>query len=57
MNLAPLTSTLNAMLVRLPFTVTEELDPSAVHQQVQGAIGAPIRIWTANVLYRRHKVV
>ena len=34
---------LNAMFPGLPFTVAEELDPGAVNEQVQGAIGAPIR--------------
>jgi hypothetical protein len=31
------------MLAGLPFAITEELDAGAVHQQIQGAIGAPIR--------------
>ena len=43
MHLAPLTPPLNAVLAGLPFAITEELDPGAVHQQVQGTIGAPIR--------------
>ena len=43
MHLAPLTPTLNAVLARLPFAITEELDASAVQQQTQGAISAPIR--------------
>jgi hypothetical protein len=51
-----LASTLNAMLSGLPFitrqwfarkpregAITEELDASAVHKQVEGATGAPIR--------------
>ena len=35
-------SALNAMLSGLPFAIAEELDPGAVHQQVQGAIGAAV---------------
>jgi hypothetical protein len=42
MDLAPLVSALDAMLARLPFSITVELDACAVHKQVQGAIGALI---------------
>jgi hypothetical protein len=42
-DLAPLASALDAMLARLPFAITGELDASAVHEQVQWSIGAPIR--------------
>lgn len=42
MDLAPLASALDAMLAHLPFAITEKLDACAVHEQVQGAIGAPI---------------
>ncbi len=38
MHLAPLAPTLNAVLARLPFAIAEELDPGAVHEQVQRAI-------------------
>ena len=31
------------MLARLPLSIAEKLDAGAVNQQVQGAIGAPIR--------------
>ena len=41
--LPPLTAALNAMLARLPFAISEELDPGAVHEQVQRPIGAAIR--------------
>jgi len=34
------------MLAGLPLTVTEELDPGAVHEQVERPIGAPI--WDLN---------
>ena len=34
---------LDALLTRLPFAITEELDACAIHEQVQGAIGAAIR--------------
>jgi hypothetical protein len=30
------------MLARPPFAITEKLDAGAVHEQVQGAIGAPL---------------
>jgi hypothetical protein len=43
MHLAPLASALKTVLAGLPFTITKELYPGAVHQQVQGAIGAAIR--------------
>ena len=43
MDLAPLASALNTMLSGLPFAIAEELDAGAVHQQIQGAISAPIR--------------
>jgi hypothetical protein len=42
MDLAPLASALNAVLVGLPFTIPEELDAGAVDEQIQGAISAPI---------------
>ncbi len=35
MDLAPLAVPLNPMLARLPLAVAQELDPGAVHQQVQ----------------------
>lgn len=43
MDLTPLATALNAVLARLPLTIASELDPGAVYQQVQRAIGAPIR--------------
>ena len=43
MDLAPLTTSLNAMLPGLPFPVAEELDPGPVDEQVQGAVRAAIR--------------
>ena len=43
MNLAPLATALNTVLAGLPFSVTEELDPGAVHEQIERPIGAPIR--------------
>ena len=43
MHLAPLASSLRAMLARLPFAIAEELDASAVDQQVQWPIGTSIR--------------
>jgi hypothetical protein len=43
MHLAPLASALNALLSGLPLAITDELDPCAVHQQVQGALGPPIQ--------------
>lgn len=42
MDLAPLAPALNTVLARLPFAITEELEPGAVDEQVQGAIGAAI---------------
>jgi len=42
MNLAPLASALDTVFARLPFAIAEELDPGAVHQQVQGAVGTAI---------------
>jgi hypothetical protein len=42
MDLAPLAAALNTELAGLPFTVTEELDPGAVHEQVERPIDAPI---------------
>lgn len=42
MHLAPLAAALNTMLARLPFAITKELDPGAVHQQVQRTIDASI---------------
>jgi hypothetical protein len=42
MHVAPLAAALNTVLAGLPFAITEELDPGAVHEQVQGAIGTPI---------------
>lgn len=42
MDLSPLASALNAVLTGLPFAVAEELDPSAVHLQVQWVVDAPI---------------
>ena len=38
-----LASALNAMLSGLPVAITEDLDASAVHKQVEGATAAPIR--------------
>jgi len=43
MDLAPLAAALNTVLAGLPLTVTEELDPGAVHEQIERPIGAPIR--------------
>ena len=43
MYLAPLAASLNTVLAGLPFTIAQELDASAVNQQVQWAVGAPIR--------------
>jgi hypothetical protein len=43
MDLTPLAAALHAVLARLPFTVTEELYPGTVHQQVKRAISTPIR--------------
>jgi hypothetical protein len=43
MYLAPLAATLNTVLGSLPLVISEDLDPSAVHQQVQRTIGAPVR--------------
>ena len=42
MHLAPLAPALNTMLAGLSFPVAEELDPGAVHQQIQGPVGAAI---------------
>lgn len=42
MDLAPLASTMNAMLSGLPFAIAEELDARAVHQNVQRPIGKPV---------------
>jgi hypothetical protein len=42
MDLAPLAAALNTVLAGLPFTVIEELDPGAVHEQVKRPIDAPI---------------
>ena len=69
MHLAPLAAALRPMLSGLPFAVAEEFDPPrrfsrtggvhrlAVHEQVQGAIGAPAGdLWTASVFCRRHRV-
>ncbi len=42
MDLAPLAAALNTVLAGLLFTVTEELDPSAVHKQVKRPIDALI---------------
>ncbi|WP_431300261.1 hypothetical protein [Tabrizicola sp. BL-A-41-H6] len=35
---------LETMLARLPFAITEELDPGAVHKQFQGAISSDPRL-------------
>jgi hypothetical protein len=43
MHLAPLASALNAVRSGLPLAITEKLDPSVVHQQVQVTLGPPIR--------------
>ena len=43
MDLAPLTAALNTVLAGLPLTVTEELDPGAVHEKIERPVGAPIR--------------
>ena len=42
MHLAPLASTLDTVLAGLPFTVAQELDPGAVHQQIQRPRSATI---------------
>jgi hypothetical protein len=43
MHLAPLEAALRAMFALLPPAITEKLDCGAVHEQVQGAIGAPTK--------------
>lgn len=43
MDLAPLATTVNAMLADLPFAIAEELDPGAVHEQVEWTVGTAIR--------------
>lgn len=42
-NIALFAPTLNTVVAGLPFAVAEELDPGAVHQQVQRPNGAAIR--------------
>lgn len=42
MDLAPLASALHPMLARLPFAITQELDTSAVHEQVERPVGTAI---------------
>lgn len=42
MYLAPLAAPLDALLAGLPFTVAEELDAGAVHQQMQRSAGTAI---------------
>jgi hypothetical protein len=37
-----LAATLNTVLASLPLAISGELDPGAVHQQVQRTIGAPV---------------
>ena len=43
MHPAPFTATLNTVLAGLPLAITKELDPGAVNQQVQWAIGTAVR--------------
>lgn len=43
MDLAPPASALHPMLARPPLSIAEKPDAGAVNQQVQGAIGAPMR--------------
>ena len=43
MDHAPLATVLNTVFASLTFTVTEELDPGVVHEQIERPIGAPIR--------------
>jgi hypothetical protein len=56
MYLAPLVSTLNAMLSHFQFAIREEIGPGAGNQQVQEAIGARYGIWIASVFFRWHRV-
>lgn len=42
MDPAPLAAALNAMLAGLLFAIAVELDPSAVHEQVEWAVGTAI---------------
>lgn len=42
MDLAPPATALNATLVGLPFAIAEKVDRSAVHEQVEGAVGTAI---------------
>ena len=42
MHLAPLAAPLDAVLAGLPLAVAKELDPCAVHQQVERAVGAAV---------------
>jgi hypothetical protein len=42
MRLAPLATTLNAMLSGPPFAIPEELDRGAIDEQIKRAIGAPM---------------
>jgi hypothetical protein len=57
MDLAPLASALNAVLAHLPLAIAEELDPGAVHQQIQGPSARLSGVSTASVFCRRHRVV
>ncbi|GKT21958.1 hypothetical protein AVHM3334_06645 [Acidovorax sp. SUPP3334] len=41
--LAPLPAVLGAVFLAFAFTFAQELDPGAVHQQVQGRAAAPVR--------------
>jgi len=56
MHLAPLAATLDAVLEGLPFSIAQELDAGAVHEQVERPIRTAIGIWTAKVFCLRHVV-
>ncbi len=51
MNLAPLTSALNARLACLPFAIADGLEPGAIHEPVQGPVGTAIWDMDGQVLF------
>lgn len=57
MHLAPFTTAPNTVLERLPLTIAEKLGANTVNQQVQGAVGAPIRELDGERLLPTHRVV
>ena len=57
MQLASLATAPNTMLARVPFAIAKEIDTGAVDERVQGAVGAPMGIFTAKVFWRRQKDV